>query len=85
MGVEVYITRGLVSKVVRHNQVMYILFKSGNELLYRTVDDRLVGNIEELKHKNILDTESILQNKYVSSRNNFDLVRDQLLPKPNLR
>lgn len=85
MGVEVYITRGLVSKVVRHNQVMYILFKSGNELLYRTVDDRLVGNIEELKHKNILNTESILQNKYISSRNNFDLVRDQLLPKPNLR
>lgn len=84
MGVEVYITRGLVSKVVRHNQVMYILFKSGNELLYRTVDNRLVGNIEELK-MNKIDTESMLQNKYVSSRNNFDLVRDQLLPKPNLR
>jgi hypothetical protein len=32
-----------------------------------------------------MDTEYILQTKYLKSRNDFQLVRDQLLPKPNLR
>jgi hypothetical protein len=82
MVFELFVNKNLISKVVRHNNVLYVLFKSGNEVLYKTIDNNQIGNIESFKN---MDTEYILQNKYLNSRNDFQLVRDQLLPKPNLR
>jgi hypothetical protein len=82
MVFELFVNKNLISKVVRHNNVLYVLFKSGNEVLYKTIDNNQIGNIESFKN---MDTEHILQNKYLNNRNDFQLVRDQLLPKPNLR
>jgi hypothetical protein len=85
MVFELFVNKNLISKVVRHNNVLYILFKSGNEVLYKTIDNNQIGNIESFKNIKNMDTEHILQNKYLNSGNDFQLVREQLLPKPNLR
>lgn len=75
---EVYIIRSLIHKISINKNGIYVLFNSGNELMYTINNKNLLKDFE-------MPTENILQNKYMSCKNDFQLVRDQLLPKPNLR
>lgn len=75
---EVYIIRSLIHKISVNKNGIYVLFNSGNELIYTINNKNLLRDFE-------MSTENILQNKYMRCNNDFQLVRDQLLPKPNLR
>jgi hypothetical protein len=84
MTIEVVFTGRLISRIVKNNKWVYVSFLSGNELFYYTKNG---SPFEYISCQT--DIEEILKNKYAISdynkETNHEIVRDQILPKPQLR
>ncbi len=82
---EVFFNARLISRIVKNRNWVHITFYSGNEMIYYTKNNNNPFNyIKETDN-----IENILIDKYIKSESsseiNHEIVRDQILPKPQLR
>jgi hypothetical protein len=85
MSTEVIFTTRLISRIVNNKNWVHITFISGNEMIYYTKNNN--NPFQYIKESN--NVETILIDKYIkseyNSEMNHEIVRDQILPKPQLR